>query len=88
MRIIRSGSGYRLLSLGSGTKTCEPTGSMAWGIGFSRLASFGNGVTAMDPLGGCYFVPGAQVWERHICGKNTLLQKRKKKQMSLTSVKY
>jgi len=27
----------------------------------------------MDPLSGCYFVPGGQVWERHICGKNTTL---------------
>ena len=33
----------------------------------------------VNPLRGCYSVPGAQVWERHICGKKTPLQKKEKK---------
>ena len=32
-----------------------------------------------DPLRGCYFVPGVQVWERHICGKNAPLPEREKR---------
>ena len=42
----------------------------------------------MDPLSGYYFVPGVQVWERHICGKSTPLLEKEKKSMSLTSMKY
>jgi len=35
--------------------------------------SFGNGVTEMmDPPSGCYFVPGAQASEKHICGNTPL----------------
>ena len=34
----------------------------------------------MDPKSRCYFVPGVQVWERRICGKNArLLEKEKKR---------
>ena len=33
----------------------------------------------MDPLSECYFVPEAQVWERHICGKSTPLPEKEKK---------
>jgi len=29
----------------------------------------------MDSLSRCYFVPGVPVWEKHICGKNTLPEK-------------
>ena len=34
----------------------------------------------MDPLGGYYFVPGAQVLERRICGKSTPLPEKEKKE--------
>jgi len=33
----------------------------------------------MDPMGRCYFVPGAQAWERRICGKSTPLPEKEKK---------
>ena len=33
----------------------------------------------MDPLSEYYFVPGAQVWERRIYGKNTPLPGKGKK---------
>jgi len=33
----------------------------------------------MGPLSGHYFVLGVPVWEKHICGENTLLPKKEKK---------
>ena len=33
----------------------------------------------MNLEGGCYFVPGVQVWEKHICGKNTRYPEKEKK---------
>ena len=33
----------------------------------------------MDPMSKRYFVPGARVWERRICGKNTPLPGKAKK---------
>jgi len=52
------------------------------GVGdlFLETSEFGNGVTGIaNLLSECYFVPGAQVWERHICGKNTPRPEKEKK---------
>ena len=62
---------------------------MALGVGFKKLARFGNGVRGMmDLLTEYYFVPGTQVLERHICGKSTPLAEKRRNNMSLTSIKY
>ena len=42
----------------------------------------------MDPLGGCYFVPGAQVWEKRICGKSTPVPEKEGKSYVTDSIKY
>jgi len=34
----------------------------------------------MVPLSGCYFVLVVPVWEKHICGENTLLPEKERKE--------
>jgi len=60
-RGVKSYSGYRLLNHSSGTRMCEPTGSIAWETGPWKPASSENGVMKkMVVLIQSCFVAGTQ----------------------------
>ena len=63
-------NGYRHLNHSNDTKAYGPTDSEGWEIGYLKPASSENGVMRkMVALSACCFVPGIQVWGKHMLGR-------------------
>ena len=70
MRTQKLCSGSRHWTLGEGIKMYVATGSMVWGTGFQKQASFGSGgIRNVERIREFYFATGILEWGKHISGK-------------------